>query len=63
MSIRGGRIRLEDEAGSAARPTTPTADCRRLDDMKNRLYFLLFVLALLVLALPGFAARVVRAAF
>ena len=31
--------------------------------MKKRLYFLLFVLALLMLALPGFAAKAVRAAF
>ncbi len=31
--------------------------------MKKRLYFLLFVLALLLLALPGFTAKAVRAAF
>jgi hypothetical protein len=31
--------------------------------MKKRFYFLLLVFALLLLALPGFAARGVRAAF
>jgi hypothetical protein len=31
--------------------------------MRRRFYFLLLVLALLLLALPGFAARGVRAAF
>jgi hypothetical protein len=31
--------------------------------MRRRFYFLLFVLALLLLALPGFAARGMRAAF
>jgi hypothetical protein len=31
--------------------------------MKRRLYLLLLVLAVLLLALPGFAARGVRAAF
>jgi hypothetical protein len=57
------RIRLEDDTGSTLRPTTPAARSRSLDGMKKRLYFFLFVLALLVLAVPGFAARAVRAAF
>jgi len=56
-------IVLEEDFGSASRPTTAPRSTCEAPDMKTRMLLLLFVLALLLLALPGFASKAVRAAF
>ena len=57
---RAGELIPQEDAGSSRAPMSPADGARSVGDMKRRLFFLLVVTGLLVLAIGGWTVQGLR---